>query len=135
MGYYTRYSLTWKPTAAFKATPACPHVEAKGNKFCPACGVVQTAQGCDKIVSDYITPRQESMYGIAPKGEETQECKWYEHEKHMREMSKAVPDVLFILKGEGEESGDIWHKYFLNGKMQVSKAVLTLEPYDPKKLD
>ena len=39
-------------------------------------------------------------------------CKWYEHEEEMRQFSKRFPDVVFKLSGEGEESGDIWVKYF-----------------------
>lgn len=62
------------------------------------------------------------------------ECKWYEHDKHMREVSKNNPGTIFILEGEGEESGDIWKKYYLNGKCQEARAIITFEPFDEKKL-
>ena len=60
--------------------------------------------------------------------------KWYDHEDHMREYSKKHPDTVFKLIGEGEESGDLWHEYYLNGKMQRTKAKLVFEPFDKSKL-
>lgn len=65
----------------------------------------------------------------------TDECKWYDHEEHMREFSKEYPHVLFTLDGDGEENGDIWRKYFKNGKMQFEKqAKWEPPPFDPSKL-
>ena len=61
-------------------------------------------------------------------------CKWYEHEKDMRAVSSKYPETLFLLEGEGEESGDIWKKYFLNGKMQTCKSIITFEEFDKSKL-
>ena len=63
-----------------------------------------------------------------------EDCKWYDHEEHMREVSKNFPEVLFMLTGEGEESGDMWQKYFFNGKMQYCAAIITYEAFDPDKL-
>ena len=61
-------------------------------------------------------------------------CKWYDHEKHMKELSKIYADITFLLDGEGEESGDIWRKYFKNGKMQVCKAEIVFPAFDESKL-
>lgn len=60
--------------------------------------------------------------------------KWYDCNKDMREYSKSYPDVLFEISGEGEEGGDIWIKYFRNGKAQLCKATITFEEYDINKL-
>ncbi|MGQ5176965.1 hypothetical protein ACSQ7W_11750 [Bacillus halotolerans] len=62
------------------------------------------------------------------------ELKWYGHEEDMREISRLFPDVLITLKGEGEESGDVWRKYFKNGKMQSCYAKITFDDYDEKEL-
>jgi hypothetical protein len=61
-------------------------------------------------------------------------CKWYEHADDMIKISKKYPDVLFILSGEGEESGDIWKEYFYKGKVQIANAIVTFDPFDPSKL-
>lgn len=63
-----------------------------------------------------------------------QERYWYNYENEMKELSKKFPEALFKLHGEGEENGDIWDKYFKNGKMQVCKAAMTIPPYDESKL-
>jgi len=62
------------------------------------------------------------------------DCKWYDHDKDMREISKKYPETIFILEGEGEESGDIWKKYYLNGKCQVAKAEVIIPEFDESKL-
>jgi hypothetical protein len=75
--------------------------------------------------------RQLSGYGGLFDGDG---CKWYDHEMDMRRYSKEHPQILFTLSGEGEESPDIWKKYFKNGKMQVAKANIQFDAFDPKKL-
>jgi len=60
--------------------------------------------------------------------------KWYSHIKDMRYYSKQFPDVTFELRGEGEESGDIWIEYHRNGKVQECKAIITFEEFHYSKL-
>ncbi len=61
--------------------------------------------------------------------------KWYEHEHHMKIISQEYPDILFILNGEGEESGDIWRKYFKNGLMNYDRAELSFPEFDESQLE
>jgi len=65
-----------------------------------------------------------------------EECKWYEHEKDLREFSKKYPNDLIVLDGLGEGDGDIdaWKKYFVNGKMQKVIGIVMYEPFDKTKL-
>lgn len=60
--------------------------------------------------------------------------KWYKHEEDMRRLSREYPNTVFILEGNGEDSGDMWMKYFKNGKMQEAKAIITYPEFDPSKL-
>ena len=60
--------------------------------------------------------------------------KWYEHERDMRIYSKKHPNTLFILRGEGEESGDIWLEYHKNGLMQRCRAKLVFDDYNEGEL-
>jgi len=45
-----------------------------------------------------------------------QKMKWYSHEEDMMNLTTIFPDLVFVLKGEGEDSGDSWIKIFHNGK-------------------
>lgn len=77
---------------------------------------------------------EEADYCLNDDGSCGESGKWYEHEEELREFSEHRLDVLFTLSGEGCESGDIWKKYFKNGKCQVAKAQITIAEFDPKKL-
>lgn len=63
------------------------------------------------------------------------EIKWYDHEEVMREFSRKHPKVVFKLIGEGEEKGDLWHEYYLNGSMQRCYGQITFDPFDEDKLN
>ena len=85
------------------------------------------------IETEVIEEQQKTLYG----GESDpfyDACKWYEHEQDMRAFSKKFPKKLFTLKGEGEESGDVWIKYFQDGKMQSCKATLVFPEFDTRKM-
>jgi hypothetical protein len=106
MGYYTRYELEVKE-GNVKIEDILEQVE---NKF-------------DGL-----------YYAVDEWGKTLQETKWYEHDEEMKELSKLFPDVVFKLKGEGEESGDVWINYYKNGKMQSCPAKITFDEFDEIKL-
>lgn len=89
-------------------------------------------------ISDEIALRQKAdtdfFYAVDENGDCSDSCKWYDHEKEVSDFSKIYPDVLFELYGEGEESGDIWKKYFKNGKVQTCGVVMTFPPFDESKM-
>ena len=51
--------------------------------------------------------------------------KWYDHDKHMLDLSRRFPDEVFILTGVGEEDGDIWRSVYKNGNSKSQNAVIT----------
>jgi len=62
------------------------------------------------------------------------ETKWYEYDEVMKAISMEYPHVVFELSGEGEESGDIWKNYYVNGKVQKCQARIVFDEFDEKKL-
>lgn len=56
--------------------------------------------------------------------------KWYHHVDNMRNVSIKFPDVLFTLSGEGEDNGDLWKKYFKNGKVQACYAEIVYPEFN-----
>lgn len=60
--------------------------------------------------------------------------KWYDHENDMRKYSKLYPNLIFVLRCEGEEFDDIRIEYYKNGKVQKTKAVLVFDQFDESKL-
>lgn len=104
MGYYTGYTLKVDPG------PAGP------------------------IIDDLRRTCEDAEYALDANGNQSELSKWYENEQDLREFSKLYPEHLFTLSGEGEEAGDVWKKYFKDGKCQVAKAVIAIAEFNPKKL-
>ena len=73
-------------------------------------------------------------YALDEEGSFGGECKWYYHEEDLKKFSKQFHETVFVLKGEGEDSGDLWLKYFYNGKMQMAPAQIFYDKFDPEKL-
>ena len=63
------------------------------------------------------------------------EMTWYDFDIDMKHISACCPGVLFILKGNGEAAGDVWIRYYLNGKVQVEEIEIKLDKFDPSKLE
>ena len=82
-------------------------------------------------VLDVLLDIEYFVYGDPFEGEY---IKWENHENNMKTVSKKFKDVLFILSGEGEEAGDLWKEYYMNGKVQVAEAKIEFDSFDPSKL-
>lgn len=107
MGYYTRYELGISRTSSIA-------------EYESIWQLIETDNG----EYDYI------RYAVI----DGEQCKWYEHEKDMKQFSLKFPHVLFTLHGEGEEAGDLWIDYYKNGKVQHCVAKITYENFDESKL-
>ena len=60
---------------------------------------------------------------------------WYDHQTHMKAISRQWPQTLFTLRGEDADSRDRWTEYHMNGKVHTEK-VPAWQPsgFDPEKL-
>lgn len=56
--------------------------------------------------------------------------KWYDYTRDMAKYSRSYPDLVFVLKGYGEDSLDIWQAYFYNGTMQLAETHISFSPFD-----
>lgn len=70
-------------------------------------------------------------YGFLGNVLRSDQLKWYEHEDDMLAISAKFPKVTFRLDGEGEESLDVWRKWFKGGKkIGETKAVMPPDAVD-----
>ena len=91
-------------------------------------------KGDETLIGKFIDECEAASCAIDEYGDTLDYCKWYNHAEDLKEFSKKHPDALFMLSGEGEESGDIWKRYFRNGKSQLCEAKIVFEDYDENKL-
>ena len=91
---------------------------------------LEIIEGSNDLIEDLINECEEAGYALAPNGDCAQECKWYEHRADMVAFSEKHPEALFMLSGDGEESGDSWHEYYRSGKVQVCKAKLVYPEFN-----
>lgn len=121
MGYYTNYSLTiLEGDEYMDITETATTVSGEKVEI-----VRESVYALDRIVNHLSTVFNPFE----------SECKWYNHEKDMISASEQFPDYVLELSGEGEESGDIWKKYFKNGKMQICQAEIVFDEFDENKLN
>ena len=106
MGYYTRYTLL-----------------IQSNKL-----------NSNEIITDLRSRNEDAKDALDGYGNTNNTLKWYEHEEDMQKFSKKYPEALFVLYGEGEEAGDIWTKYFKDGKKHIAKAKIEIDEFDENKL-
>lgn len=134
MGYCTRYRLEWEIPQDMQPGRSCNHQKPDSANFCPECGIPIADIAPDDMIGDYIEENNDMHYAIDRNGDPEESTKWYSHKEDMAKMSKAFPGVLFTLHGEGEEAGDLWVEYYLDGKIQREDAKIIYAEFDRSKL-
>lgn len=89
----------------------------------------------DRIVADFRSTNEDAHYCLHESGMGQQYGRWINHDVDLAIFSKRHPDVLFVLDCKGEENGDIWTVYALNGKIQTEQADIIIAPFDPERLE
>jgi len=62
------------------------------------------------------------------------DAKWYDNHKHMVLLSKEHPTIVFTLSGDGEESGDVWRKFYKDGKFMDAGPELIYKEFNENEL-
>ena len=96
---------------------------------------LKVIEGSEDLIKELRNICDEAGYALEEDGSTSDSTKWYSSEKDMRDFSLLHPEAVFELKGGGEESGDLWVAYFKAGKMQMCKAKIYFDEYDPTKLE
>lgn len=112
MGYLTSYSLRVIPHSYPREVIAGALTKATGS-------VGDDSANWDRMFID------ELMDG------DSEPQKWYGHDNDMVALSKELPDVLFRLSGVGEEQGDEWVKFYLNGEIETHTRQRWVPPNFP----
>lgn len=140
MGYYTTYNLKVKTTNETIKLSEKEILKELKSEITPEreaellIMLRDKKPTSDEIIKLFREECEDASYALDEDGSCYESCKWYDHEVQLKAFSKKHPEVLFKLKGEGEESGNLWIKYFKNGKMQVAEAKIIFEEYNESKL-
>lgn len=98
---------------------------------------VAVIEGCldDDIVKIL---REETSYTFEEDSENSvfaDHIKWYTRQDDMLRISRRYPNVVFRVRGNGEESGDVWQTFYKNGKYSDWKLTPQTYPeYDESML-
>jgi hypothetical protein len=92
---------------------------------------LEIQNGSNDLIQELREFSDDANYALNENGDTEQEGKWYDHENELKSFSLLHPKVIFKLIGEGEESGDLWHEYYMGGKVQVCKVVISYPKFNP----
>ena len=91
---------------------------------------LEIVKGDNDLIGALREVCEDAQYAINVSGDSENSCKWYSHEADLKSFSLRHPNAIFKLSGEGEESGDIWHEYYQNGKVQTCKAKIVFDDFN-----
>ena len=87
------------------------------------------------LIAEFRYTYEGAMYALDECGDPNNNCKWYDHNDDLTAFSESHPNAIFLLSGEGEESGDIWRLYVKNGKSINQRARMVYDDFDLSDLD
>lgn len=132
MGYYTRYSISFIQSQTSESEKNAEIAEVENSNLSQKLKnqILQT------IENEYESQRMTETLLIKELDYNPFEdsCKWYDHNKDMLRISKKYPGTIFVLNGDGEESGDVWRKYYHKGLSQDANARIVYDDFDVTKL-
>ena len=106
MGYYTRFT---------------------GEVSGPAELMDEFINDGDETFTVYDLPLSDWLDGEFRSGAE---MKWYSWEDDCTALSEQYPGLLFVVEGEGEESGDLWKAWIRNGKAVIVRGRVVFDEPD-----
>ena len=91
-------------------------------------------EGDESLIKEFRKENENAKYAVDEYGDTNDSCKWYDCEKDIVSFSIKHPKIIFMLEGEGEESGDIWKLYVQDGHVQNCRAKIVFPEFDKAKL-
>lgn len=124
MGYYTRYTMKIMDTSGdevFEISDLSDVNDALEYQD-------EWDDDLTKVLREFNND-YDGFYGLMSE----EDCKWYDHEDAMKILSQKFKQFVFLLNGEGEESGDVWRKYFYNGHVKQVVPEVRWPEFDVEK--
>jgi hypothetical protein len=91
--------------------------------------------GSNGLIEELRNFSEEARYAFDESGDPEESIKWYDHQDDLKAFSSMHPKAIFKLIGEGEENGDLWHEYYMGGKMQLCKGVISYPNFNSDLLE
>lgn len=120
MGYDTVYSLK------LKSLNKKVRINDKAKE-----AIIERLTGSDFEGSEYS---KDAWYALDAYGDCSDALHWYNAVDEIAVFSKLYPEILFTLHGEGDNNGDLWNVYIVNGLIQDAPAKPIYPKFDPLKL-
>ncbi len=86
------------------------------------------------VIGKFRDENRGAYYALGQSGNNERKWMWATHKEDVLEFSRKHPDILFLLEGEGEESGDVWKFYARNGRSYYQKAKIIFDEFDESML-
>jgi hypothetical protein len=79
----------------------------------------------DRLIEDMNSGKTFGSHELSLDFSDWESMKWYDYDNDMKELSREYPNVMLVLSGEGEEPGDLWRAWYMNGDSVEVQAVIT----------